>query len=301
MTNRLPEAFESRLIDIVGASAADAVAATMAAPKRQAFWHNPLRADEHMPPGEALDALPGVSVFSGDTVLSRHPAVVSGAAYPINPASVYAALALGVRPDTEVLDLAAAPGGKALVLAGLMRNTGRLAAVEVVRGRFHRMRANFDRCGVVNAALYLADGRGVGRKVPERFDRVLLDAPCSSEARFRVDDPASTAHWSTRKIREASRKQKGLIRSAYRALKPGGELIYCTCSFAPEENEAVVTHLLKGAPDADVLPMPPAPTARAGLTAFRGRSYDARCATAVRLLPDDLWDGFFACRISKPG
>ena len=91
-----------------------------------------------------------------------HPAVASGAAYPTNPSSVLAARALAVQPDQEVLDLAAAPGGKTLQLAMAMANRGRIAAVEAVKGRFHRMRANLDRCGVTCAEFYL-DGRALDR------------------------------------------------------------------------------------------------------------------------------------------
>ena len=109
--------------------------------------------------------------------------------------------------DEEVLDLAAAPGGKTLAIAALMNNTGRIAAVEPIRGRFHRMQANLRRCGVSNVQFYQRDGRSVGRLVPERFDRVLLDAPCSSESRMRWLDQQSFEQWSLRKIRETQRKQ----------------------------------------------------------------------------------------------
>ena len=95
------------------------------------------------------------------------------------------------------------------------------------------------------------DGRSIGRKVPERFDRVLLDSPCSSESRIRLDDPSTYQHWSPRKTREMVRKQRGLIRSAYLALKPGGELVYCTCAFSVEENEQVVDYLLRREPAAE--------------------------------------------------
>ena len=295
--------FRERLAEICGPAAAG-VLRSMTRPKRQACWLNPLvaRPPEFEPPGRPVSGVDGMFSVDADLreTVTRHTGARNGWLYPMNPSSMLAVDALAPEPGEEVLDLAAAPGGKTVALAARMRNTGRIAAVEVVKGRFHRLRANLERCGVTNAQLYLADGRTIGRKVPERFDRVLLDAPCSSEARVRFDDPATHAHWKPRKIREASVKQAGLLRSAYRALKPGGLLVYCTCSFAPEENELVVSRLLKLEPGADLEPMDfPGVPRREGLVKWRGQACDARLSRAVRVVPDDLWDAFFVCRIVK--
>lgn len=272
--------------------------------KRQAYWLNPLiaRPEGFQPLGVAVSALDGVYSIapSKRELITRHAGARRGWIYPVSPSSLLAVVVLAPRLGEEILDLAAAPGGKTAAIAARMQNSGRIAAVEVVRARFHRLRANLARCGVTNTRLYLSDGRGIGRKVPERFDRVLLDAPCSSEARIRLDEPRSYAHWKPRKIKEASRKQAALLRSAYRALKPGGVLVYCTCSFAPEENEQVVGRLLNSEPGAslDVLKLPGVPCCE-GLMRWRGREFDDRMRLAVRVLPDDLWDGFFVCRIRK--
>lgn len=286
---------------------------SFAAPKRIGLWDNPL-----VPGG--FDALiadvsidpAGVTSLAHDVValpasareaVMQHPLVIEGAIYPMNPSSLVAARALDAQPGDEVLDLAAAPGGKSLVLASALtvdgEATGRLACVEPVKPRFHRLRANLERCGVRQVDTYLRDGRGVGRAVPERFDRVLLDAPCSSEARVRLDEPDSWRHWSPRKIKECARKQRGLLRSAFAALKPGGTLVYCTCSFAPEENEAIVEGLLTREPGARLVPVEltiDAPT-RPPVSAWGRNRYALE--HAHRVLPDALWDGFFIARIRK--
>lgn len=306
-TGQLPaalEGFADRLSQIYGADRARDILETMRWPKQIGYWVNPLRQGAPLPDSARLPGLDGYWTVPGASrrEILHGQAAEQGQIYPINPSSLLAVAALAPRPGEEILDLAAAPGGKTLLVAAAMGNRGRIAAVEPGRGRFHRMRANLTRCGVSIAELYLRDGRGVGSKVAGRFDAVLLDAPCSSEARIRLDDPGSYFHWKPRKIKEAARKQRALLASAYRAVKPGGRVVYCTCSFAPEENELVVQALLAAEPDARVVPVSvPAPAIAAGIRVWQGRALHPDVSGALRIIPDDLFDGFFLCRIDKPG
>ncbi len=232
--------------------------------------------------------------------LTETAAFYAGRIYIQNLASMTAPLALDPQPGETVLDLAAAPGGKTLHLAALMRGEGRLAAVEAVKGRFFRLRANLEQHGASFVETHLMDGRAAGRRWPGVFDRVLLDAPCSSEARFTRLAPESWAHWSTRKVKETAHKQKGLLAAAFAALRPGGVLLYCTCSFSPEENEGAVDWLLRREERAVVLPLEPPPVrVQPGLTAWGKRGYHADLARSVRILPDALMDGFFLCKLGK--
>lgn len=231
----------------------------------------------------------------------------TGEIYIQNPSSMLVATIVDPQPEETILDLAAAPGGKSIHIAQEMHNRGRLSVVESVRERFFRLQRNLKNCGVEIAKSYLMDGRKVGRKTPNRFDRILLDAPCSGEARIHVDDPKSWQFWSTKKIKECSRKQKGLIKSAIEALKPGGLLVYCTCSFAPEENENVVNWILQKEEfnleiephDFNFLSDKLQPATTSGLTHFQKREFDPSISDAIRILPDQLFDGFFICKIRK--
>lgn len=234
-------------------------------------------------------------------VLSHAPAFAEGRLYIQDLSSMLAVHVLDPQPGEEILDLAAAPGGKTCFIAARMQNRGRIAAVEVIRERMYRLVANLRTAGVEIVDTHLMDGRSVGHKTPNRFDRVLLDAPCSSEARFHVTEPESYAHWSLRKIAECSRKQRGLLVSAVKAAKPGGLIVYCTCSFAPEENEAVVDHTLRILPDElEVIPVSlPISNWTPGLTEWKGQSFLPEVARSVRILPTSEMGGFFLCCLTK--
>jgi 16S rRNA (cytosine1407-C5)-methyltransferase len=117
---------------------------------------------------------------------------------------------------------------------------------------------------------------------------------------MRWQDHQSFEHWSLRKVRETQRKQKSLLRSAYAALKPGGVMVYCTCSFAPEENELVVNALLKKS-DAMLLPIANAPeNSLSGLTQWMTKDLDSQLSRSLRITPKGPWDGFYLARIAKP-
>lgn len=235
--------------------------------------------------------------------LTETVAFQQGGIYIQNPSSMLAPLILDPQPGEKVLDLAAAPGGKSTLMAALMRNQGELACVEPVKDRFHRLRRNLEQQKVNIARMFCKDGRGVGKATGPVFDKVMLDAPCSSESRFHLDDPKSMAYWSERKIKEMSRLQKRLLESALHALKPGGEMLYCTCSFAPEENELVLQHML-GRWKEKVLMLPielPAGKWQEGLSEWKGKPLDTQLQQCRRVLPDDCFDGFFLAKIKKVG
>lgn len=233
--------------------------------------------------------------------LTHSPLVGEGKVYLQNLSSMIATWVLRPIPGETVLDLAAAPGGKTTQLAQWMKNEGQLSAVEAVRTRMFKLQANLKRCGVTICKTYLTDGRTVGGKTPERFDRVLLDAPCSSEARFQAGDPQTWETWSLRKLRETSRKQIGLLKAAVHAAKVGGTILYCTCSFAPEENEQVVDKVLKKfgqAIELDRIDLPIENNQR-GLTEFDDFKFDSQLTRAIRILPNQVNDAFFMAKLIK--
>lgn len=308
----LPEAFTERLRTIVPAASLDAVLATFHHPKRTTFRVNPLKCSAESLLEElqsiGLDPAP-IDWMAGAfrlpdpqrRALTESAAFYEARLYIQNLSSMVAPMLLAPKPGETVLDLAAAPGGKTLQLAAMMHNEGWLSAVEPVKDRFFRLKQNLDHHGVSIAHTYMKDGRGVGRACPEMFDKVLLDAPCSSESKFSTLRPESYAYWSPRKIKETSKVQKRLIFSALESLKPGGELLYCTCAYAPEENELIVAEALKRYGDRITLALITLPFAnqQAGLSTWDGKDLDVRLNECRRILPDDTMDGFFLSRIIK--
>ena len=319
-----PAAFVARLVQALGDVDAARVLDKLRTPRRVGLWVNPLRIGTRdgvqegvLPNAATIDAalaalpvavaaIPGlagafVMPAAARAALLASQAAHDGAVWLQNPSSVLPVLALAPQPGQEVLDLAAAPGMKTLHIAALMANCGRIAAVEAIKPRFFKLRDVLQRGGVTIAQTYLADGRMIGRKTPARFDRVLLDAPCSSEARFRRDVPASMQHWSEHKVRECAHKQRGLLWSAFLALKPGGRMVYSTCSFAVEENEGSIAWLLtRAAGQARLVPWSaPAGDTRAGVTRWRNAVWSAQLSLCVRVLPDGLFGGFFIAVIEK--
>lgn len=228
--------------------------------------------------------------------------------YLQNPSSMVPAWLLAPQPGEEVLDMCAAPGSKTLMLAEMMREQdshsfiGRLAACELVKNRFFKLRGNLAKQGALECVeTFNTNAEQVGRRQPEQYDRVLLDAPCSSEGRFRMDQPDSWKFWSEKKIGDMARKQKKLMYSAIQALKPGGRLVYSTCTFAPEENEMILQHTLKKFGDAvSIVPIAlELDNMRPALHEWGNRRFDASVQLARRILPTDHMDGFFVAQLVK--
>ena len=149
----------------------------------------------------------------------------------------------------RVMDVAAAPGSKTTQMAALMKNQGLILANEYAASRVKVLHANLSRCGVSNTALTHFDGRVFGPALPEMFDAILLDAPCSGEGVIRKDADA-LRNWTLESTVSIAETQRDLIDSAFHALKPGGTLIYSTCTLNKLENQQVVAWLCQRYPDA---------------------------------------------------
>lgn len=170
-------------------------------------------------------------------------------------ASAVAPLILSPKPGETVVDLAAAPGGKTTHMAELMENKGRIYAFDVDKARIKRMEEVLRRTGVKIAEVIKADGRKAPEILGEGIaDKVMLDAPCTSDGTI-AKNPELRWRLREKNIPKVVTLQKELIESAWKLLKPGGRLLYSTCSMLPEENEEVVRWFLERHPDAKLIPL----------------------------------------------
>lgn len=172
----------------------------------------------------------------------RHPWHHAGVLYAQEPSASAPAALLDVQPGMRVADLCAAPGGKTSQLAAALQGRGLLLANEFVAARAEILRQNLERMGVANAIITNEDTARLAAAMPGRFDRVLVDAPCSGEGMFRKDDGAR-AEWSEGNVRMCAARQDDILREAWRALRPGGTLLYSTCTFNRDEDEGSLERL----------------------------------------------------------
>ncbi|MBD3653895.1 16S rRNA (cytosine(1407)-C(5))-methyltransferase RsmF [Kangiella sp.] len=233
-------------------------------PLRKSIRINSLRADkdallkEWQQAGYQLEPIPWCS--DGFWINEEHKALpegfgnflphLAGQFYIQEASSMLPVMALfASHPEPNmVLDVAAAPGSKTTQIAAQMNNRGLVLANELSASRIKALYANLERTGVSNGVLCHYDGRQFGELTPETFDAILLDAPCGGEGTVRKD-PDALSSWSLDSVLSMSELQKELIISAFKALKPGGTLVYSTCTLSKEENQLVCQHLLDTYPD----------------------------------------------------
>jgi len=228
--------------------------------------------------------------------------IKEGFLYSQSLSSMLPVLVLNPKPGERVLDMCAAPGSKTTQMAALMRNEGQITAIDAIRSRYYRLKAVSTLLGVKNVLFRQMDARRF-RARGKLFDKVLVDAPCSTEGRFKEYLPKTYSYWSRRKIKEMVSKQRGLVLNAGRLLREGGELVYSTCSFAPEENEGVIDWVLKKSEGAlSTVPVKLDSTkSYPALLRWQKKVYNDQVGNCFRVLPDQNMEGFFIAKLKKNG
>ncbi len=250
----LPEAFLQRMQKLLGGEY-PAFLDCYAKPPVRGLRVNTLRAS----PADFLKIAPwklapsailpeGFVLLEAAAGIGKHPYHMAGVIYMQEPSAMAPAAAVSIRPGMRVLDLCAAPGGKSTAMAARLEGEGLLVSNEVVPARAKALAQNIQRMGVVNAVVTNAKPEALCAALNGAFDIVLVDAPCSGEGMFRKDEEAVKA-WSPAHVRACAARQSAILQSAAAAVKPGGTLLYATCTFSTEENEGVTADFLRAHPD----------------------------------------------------
>ncbi|MBP2621475.1 RsmF rRNA methyltransferase first C-terminal domain-containing protein [Streptococcus panodentis] len=237
-----PLGFKEKYEKLLGSEAADFWAAFDEEPIA-AFRTNPLKEGQQDFP----DTIPHTDWGHYGKVSGRSPEHVTGLVYSQEPAAQMVAQAAAPAKGMKVLDLAAAPGGKSTHLLSFLDNTGLLVANEISSKRAKILAENLERFGARNAVITNESADRLAAVFQGYFDLIVLDAPCSGEGMFRKQ-PEAAQYWTPDYPASCARLQREILTDAVKMLAPGGQLLYSTCTWAPEENEEMVAWLLQEFP-----------------------------------------------------
>ena len=227
--------------------------------------------------------------------LSEYDFYKNGLVYVQSLSSMIPPLVLDPKPNEKVLDLTSAPGSKTTQMSAMMENKGYILANEIDKFRCEKLKYNVEMQGSKIVEVTNLDGKIIGDKYPEEFDKVLLDTPCSGEGRFLLDSPKSYANWSEKMVNELSKDQKDLINSAYKSLKKDGILVYSTCTLNKKENEQIVDFAVKNL-NMQVLDI--SLDFKEKMNASN-KGVNKEIEKAIKILPSKRMEGFFVAKLKK--
>ncbi len=260
---RLPAAFLARMEKLLGGEMAEFLAAyqkpaaptlrvnTAAMSVEDARQIAPFMGEPV--PWQPAGAYYGDAAREGDIRPGKHPLHEAGLYYIQEASAMLPGSLCPPLPGERVLDLCAAPGGKATQLAAALAGEGLLVANEISPGRAAILSQNMERMGVHNALVTNVSPEELAKHFPNFFDKIVVDAPCSGEGMFRKE-PDAVRMWSPENVAFCAERQANILDAAALMLRPGGYLTYSTCTFAPEENEGSVAAFLHRHPDFEVVP-----------------------------------------------
>jgi len=211
-----------------------------------------------------------------------------GQIYILNASSLIPALVLDPKPEERILDMCAAPGGKTIQISKLSKNLANISVNDEDNYRLRVMKKLFETYEVAIEDFYNQPAQYLHKNIEnEKFDKILIDAPCSGEGMINLENPKTIGFWSVKKIKRLSKLQKRIIESAFKLLKPGGTLVYSTCTFASEENEENLNWAIKNLA-LEVHPI----EIEIENKLPNENSY-------IKIIPNNYMEPFFVCKMSK--
>ena len=245
----LPEKFLERMRNQLGEEY-EQFLASLERPRAVALRFNPLKGESPALPfvGENVPWEPNGFYYDPQSRPGLHVFHEAGVYYLQEASAMSPVALLDPQPGERICDLCAAPGGKTTQIAGRMTGEGFLLCNEWSPKRSKILSRNIERMAVANALVTNEDTARLAARFPEGFDKVLIDAPCSGEGMFRKEEAAIT-DWSQETVEMCARRQAEILDNGAKMVRPGGRLVYSTCTFAPEEDELAVAAFLESHPD----------------------------------------------------
>jgi len=242
----------------------------------------------------------GLKVTGGNELLGKTIEHINGLYYMQGLSSMLPPLILSPSSDEIVLDLCSAPGSKTTELGEIMNNKGTLIANEIQLDRVKMLVYNIDRMNLMNAGVIHYKGEWLGKIYSNYFDKILVDAPCSGLGIIQKKGEVNT-WWSTERAKNLGELQLKLLVAAIKMLKPGGEIVYSTCTLTVEENELVINKVLNKYP-VEVTDIKLSIISHDGFTKYNGESLNPSLSKGKRIFPWEAdSDGFFIIKLKKIG
>lgn len=242
---KLPAKFEGKMLKLMGEEEYGQLVAALTGERVYGLRVNTLKIGiddfREISPFD-LEAVPWADdgfYISGEDAPGRHPYYHAGLYYIQEPSAMLPGQVLGAEPGERILDICAAPGGKTVQIAAAMRGKGLLVSNDKNAERVKALVKNIELCGIRNAVVLNESPENLVRSFAGYFDRILIDAPCSGEGMFRKDETAVRS-WESFKCERCTKMQESILHYADLLLRPGGTLVYSTCTFSPEENEQMI-------------------------------------------------------------
>jgi tRNA (cytosine49-C5)-methyltransferase len=294
-------------------------------PKALTVRHNPLRDPDNQALTELtklgltitpmtwyqdawLVSAPNLAVSELIAKLEGSKAHQLGQVYRQNLASMIPPLLLDLPDNAQVLDIAASPGSKTSQIAAILNNSGAIVANDISQPRLYKLRGNLERLGVTNVTTRHGLGEKIWQQFPAIFDSALVDVPCSMEGRIRFDKPATYENWSIKQNKSLAKRQQWLLMSAVSTTKPGGCIVYSTCTLSPIENECVIDWVLshsKRPIQIEPINIRNFPTTLEngeqvivpGLTTWQNKTFAPELGKTWRIVPNSLMEGFYVAKL----
>lgn len=246
---------------------------------------------------------PNSYISTSEKKLSESKAFLENKIYIQQLSSMLPVIALEPKEGEKILDLCASPGSKTVLMSCITENKAEIIAVEKSRERFFKLNRILKNYSADNIKTLNVDAKLLPYKFPEflnYFDKVLVDAPCSNEVNIDLNNKNWHQFWRSSNAKNYSKLQKGLLNAAAQLCKPGGEIVYSTCTYSVEENEEVLDWVLKKNENLKIQNVSlNISNKKAALTSFKKDQFDSSISKATRVIPNESYTGFFVAKLLK--